>query len=324
MTWRPRRASRICTLVTAALVFDASRLDANFRAVAAAARAHGVTALFAAKSFPHPVVRALAARHLDGFDAASVGEIRELVAHDDPGRILSIVDPTAQASHCDLLARWHGRLVVGVETVDQVAAVPARAEIAIRTSASFGDRDPAVGAILDGTGRRRSRFGLDVDLATRREQVRAIRAAASGRPVGIHLHHGLVVATTAERFIASIRDALGAFDDVEPAFIDLGGAWHGIGLDGLDAAFAAIREAVPAHVEIVVEPGRLIASGAGAARGRVVGRDAGATAVGRVEMEAVDVVGVVVGRVARGAGGAGGSVGRVVTASLPPSTARMA
>ena len=31
--------------------------------------------------------------------------------------------------------------------------------------------------------------------------------------------------------------------------------------------------------------------------------------MGRVEMEAVDVVGVVVGRVARGAGGAGGSVG---------------
>lgn len=256
--------------MTASLVFDAQRLDANLRAISAAARAHRITTLFAAKSFPHPRVRELAAQHLDGFDAASVGEIRDLVSFDSSRRVLSVVDPSGAAARSDLVASWRGRLVVGVETLDQVAAVPERADIAIRMSASFGDRDPAVGAILDGTGRRRSRFGLDLDPEVRRDQVRTIRAAASGRRVGVHLHHGLVVATTAERFVASMRDALAGFDDVEPAFIDLGGAWHGIGIAGIEAAFAVIRAAVPSTIEILVEPGRVIASGAGTATGRVM------------------------------------------------------
>jgi diaminopimelate decarboxylase len=43
------------------LVFDLARIDANLAAIAAAADRAGVTALFAAKSFPHPAVRALAA-----------------------------------------------------------------------------------------------------------------------------------------------------------------------------------------------------------------------------------------------------------------------
>jgi diaminopimelate decarboxylase len=245
----------------ATLVFDLAQLERNFRRVADAARAVGIVPLFALKSFPHPRVRELAARYLDGFDVGSIGELREA----PEAKILSIVDPTGVAiAH----APRGPRTIVGCETIDQVRAAPAHAEIAIRISASITERDPAVGALLEGSGRRRSRFGLD-DRAAIDELVRA----AAGRRVGLHVHHGPVTATNAERFIATARAAL-ALVDVEPAFIDLGGAWHGIA--DIAATFAEIRAALPAAIEILVEPGRLYAHEAGFATGRVLAsRDAG-------------------------------------------------
>ena len=80
------------------------------------------------------------------------------------------------------------------------------------------------------------------------------------------MHHGSIVATSASRFVATARAALAAVD-FEPAFIDLGGAWHGVDLAG---AFAAVRAAVPAAIELLVEPGRAYAAGAGFAVGTVM------------------------------------------------------
>lgn len=244
----------------ATLVFDLQAIEHNLQRVAEAARAHGIVPLFAMKSFPHPRVHELAARHLAGFDVASLGELRVAPRAD----ITSIVDPTGAAiAH----APAAGRVIVGCETVDQVRAAPSHAEIAIRISASITGRDPAVGALLDGSGHRRSRFGLESAA-----QVAELVRAAAGRRIGVHVHHGPVTATSAERFIASARAAL-ALLDREPAFIDLGGAWHGI--DDVAAAFAEIRGAL-GTLEILVEPGRLYAQGAGFATGRVVStRDAG-------------------------------------------------
>jgi diaminopimelate decarboxylase len=230
------------------------------QAVATATRAADIVPLFAMKSFPHPRVRELAAQYLDGFDVASVGELREAPT----AKIVSIVDPTGAAiAH----APGGARVIVGCETVDQVRAAPPHAEIAIRVSASISERDPAIGALLEGSGRRRSRFGLD-DRAAIGELVRE----AAGRRVGLHVHHGPVTATSAERFIATAHAAI-ALADFAPAFIDLGGAWHGI--DDIAAAFLEIRAALPGF-EILVEPGRLYARDAGFATGRVISaRDAG-------------------------------------------------
>jgi diaminopimelate decarboxylase len=242
------------------LVFELATIAANMRRVADAAHACGIRALFAAKSFAHADVRALAAEILDGFDVASVGEL-EVVEH---GKIVSVADPTGAA----IAAARGQRVIVSCENEQQVAAAPDGAEIAIRISASLTRRDPAVGAILDGSGHRRSRFGLE-----HRDEIARVGAAARGRRVGIHVHHGPVTATAAERFIASARAALAVLD-FEPAFIDLGGAWHGIA--DLGAAFADIRAAIPASIEILVEPGRLYAQGAGFATGHVTTvRDAG-------------------------------------------------
>ena len=230
------------------------------RTVADAAREADVLALFALKSFAHPTIVALAAEHLDGFDAASPGELAVL----PPARVLSIMDPSGRA----LATGWTGRLIVGCETVEQVRAAPAHAEIAIRLSASLVDRDPAVGAILEGSGRRRSRFGLDVEPARRREQLAAMVAAAAGRPVGLHVHHGAIAATSGERFVATARAALAAAAaaDFAPRFLDLGGAWHAVA--DLAAALREVRAAVGA-LELFIEPGRLLSEHAGFATGRI-------------------------------------------------------
>ncbi len=250
------------------LVFDRARIDVNLRELASAARAHGITSLFAAKSFPHPDVWAMAAEHCDGFDAASAGEIAALPA----ARVLSIVDPTGRALAATDAGAHPQRVIVGCETLAQVERAPAHAEIAIRISASITGRDPAIGAVLDGNGHRRSRFGLDVRDAGDRsalDELRAMARAATGRPVGLHVHHGPVTATSGERFIASARAVLDLAREagIEPAFLDLGGAWHGIAEWG--DAFAKIRAAITG-LELLVEPGRAIAREAGFACGRVV------------------------------------------------------
>jgi diaminopimelate decarboxylase len=245
------------------LVFDLSRIEANFRAIADAARPLSITVLFAAKSFPHPAVRELAARWFDGFDAASAGELAEL----PDARVISVVDPSGRAGIGD--AARSSRLIVGCETVEQVRAAPPRAEIAIRLSASLTARDPAVGAVQHASGHRRSRFGLDVDPERRRAAIAELVHAAAGRPIGLHVHHGPVAATSGERYVATALAALGAAADAgfTPRFLDVGGAWHAVA--DIPAALAELRAAVPG-LELVVEPGRAIANGAGFACGRVV------------------------------------------------------
>ncbi|MGE0548584.1 MAG: hypothetical protein AB7O24_24885 [Kofleriaceae bacterium] len=246
------------------LIFDLATIEANLAAIARAARNAGVTALFAAKSFPHPEVRAIAARELDGFDAASTAEVIELPA----AGTLSIADPTGRASAA--AERWPHRLIVSCDTVEQVHAAPARAAIAIRLSASLTGRDPAIGAVLDGSGHRRSRFGLDVASERRSQLIAAMARAAGDRPIGLHIHHGPVAATSSERFSATARAAIAAASaaGVSPRFLNLGGAWHAIA--DLRTTLAEVRSAIARDIEVLIEPGRLASEAAGFACGHVV------------------------------------------------------
>jgi len=253
----------------ATLVYDLATIDATLAAVAVAARAHDIRVLFAAKSFPHPAVLALAARHLDGFDVASPGELAAV----PQAAMISICDPTGRA----ITAAPTARTIASIETPAQLAAAPPTAEIAIRLSASITHRDPAVGAVLDGSGHRRSRFGLDD-----RERVTELVALVKDRRWGLHVHHGPVTATTADRFIATAQAAL-ALVDREPAFLNLGGAWHGVA--DVPAAFAKLRAAIPRSIELVVEPGRLFATGAGFACGIVTA----ARSLGDRELRVIDL-----------------------------------
>lgn len=243
------------------LLFDRVRIEDNARRI----RAAGFTTLFALKSFPQ--VRDL----FDAFDVASPEEARLAAG----ARIVSIADPSGRA--VDARA---DRVIVSCETPAQVAAAPPHAEIALRVSLSITQRDPAIGAI-ESSGHRRSRFGVDT-----REALAALHAAApAGRRVGLHLHHGPVTATHPARFVASATAAL-ALADFEPAFLNLGGAWHGI--TDLAAAHTAVRAAVPASVELLIEPGRAVVEGAGFACGRVlVARDAGDRPLRVVELSRI-------------------------------------
>src|SRR3954469_3371251 len=110
----PAIAAAVARCERPSLVFDLAQIDANLAAIAAAARAAEVTALFAAKSFPHPVVRALAAAHLAGFDAASPAEVSEVSEVSEAARpggpaVLSVADPSGRALAA--AARWRGRLI---------------------------------------------------------------------------------------------------------------------------------------------------------------------------------------------------------------------
>ncbi|HEY4057192.1 MAG TPA: hypothetical protein VGM39_11320 [Kofleriaceae bacterium] len=321
-----------------ALIFDKARIAANMRVIADAAHAHDIRVLFAAKSFPHPIVWNLAAEHFDGFDVASVGELATV----PDARIISIADPTGQAgsvtrarvdcvSHDELLVEQNAhrriasesatqRVIVACETPARVAAAPADADIAIRISASITGTDPAVGAILDGSGHRRSRFGIDRSSDSDRQErqdrpgqeqseravqeraeqegprpevslelLREMARAAEMRRVGLHLHHGPVTATNGERFLASARAAIAfaAEAGISPAFIDLGGAWHGIA--DFATAFAHVRAGIDAalgsSIEILIEPGRAVVHEAGFACGHVV---AARSVAGR-ELRIVDI-----------------------------------
>ena len=88
----------------------------------------------------------------------------------------------------------------------------------------------------------------------------------------MHVHHGAVLATTAERFIATARAALATADEAgfAPRFLDIGGAWHGVPHARLAEALAELRAAVPAAIELGIEPGRAFVDGAGFATGRVL------------------------------------------------------
>jgi diaminopimelate decarboxylase len=181
--------------------------------------------------------------------------------------VLSVADPSGRAA--EAAAGWPGRLIVSCETESQVRAAPPGAEIAIRLSASLTGRDPAVGAVQDGSGHRRSRFGLDGDAAALGAAIGELARAAQPRSVGLHVHHGPVMATTAERFALTAHAALtaAAAAGVTPRFLNLGGAWQGIA--DLAGALAALRSALPAPLELLIEPGRRIADGAGFACSRV-------------------------------------------------------
>jgi len=261
--------AELATCTRATLVYDLATIDETMTRVAAAARRHDIRVLFAAKSFPHPAVLALAARHLDGFDVASPGELAQ-VPH---ANLVSIFDPTGRAT----TAAPAARTIASIETAAQLAAAPAQSEIAIRISASVTGRDPAVGAVLDGSGHRRSRFGLDD-----RAQIAELVALVTSRRWGLHVHHGPVTATSADRFVATAQAVL-ALVDREPAFLNLGGAWHGIA--DLADAFAKLRAAIPRSIELVIEPGRMFAAGAGFACGIVTA----ARSLGDRELRVIDL-----------------------------------
>ena len=252
------------------LVFDLDTIATRMQATKAAAARHGARALFAVKSFPHSEVLALARQHLDGFDIAGASEgTLCLSAHSTAPTprdqtLFSITDPSAH------LAPWMDAPHVTI-TCESVAAVQrARtiaplATIGIRLSISaLAPHDPAIGALASGDGHRRSRFGIEL------AELPAMLAAAGDARIGLHAHSAGVVATAPARWgaLAATIMNVAASHALIPAFVNLGGSWHGVATE-LDASLAAARAHIPAAIELRLEPGRLFAIDAGFAIGHV-------------------------------------------------------
>jgi diaminopimelate decarboxylase len=268
------------------LIFDRGQLARTMASVAAAARAAELRVLFAVKSFPHREVLALAAHHLGGFDVASTGELEAVRPLLGARHALSVTDPTgraaAQLAAAPLAGEGQrpesGPSIVSCESLEQLEralAVAPHAQLAVRLSSSLLGRDRAVGSIQSGDGHHRSRFGVDVDPERARALVAAMAAlaAAHHRPLGLHLHHSGVVPTSSARFLDSAHAALdlAAAAGLAPAFMNLGGSWHGVAATLAEtwrALATALRERAPAvPLPLFVEPGRLFALGAGYALG---------------------------------------------------------
>jgi diaminopimelate decarboxylase len=252
-----------------ALVYDLATIADHMYEAMRAAHRHGVRVLFAMKSFPHDEVVRLAAARLDGLDAGSAGEAR--TAAWSGARLISITDPAgADPAAADLGAVAPGaELRVTCEDAARAAACR-HALLAVRLAAShLVPGDDAIGGVLEGSGRRSSRFGVRVGEPGWQGEVRAIMHAGAGRVRGAHVHHGGVAPASPERLVACARAAVAAAAEVELplAWLNLGGGLHL--LPDLEAAFAAVRAVVPSGVEVVVEPGRRFAVDAGVAIGHV-------------------------------------------------------
>lgn len=267
------------------LLYDLRAIERRMIAGAAAARAAGVSVLAAMKALAVPELLALAAGRLDGFDLAGPEE-------DRAAPVVSVTFPGgADAARLRGLVARCERVIVSCETAAQVAAaasVPG-VEIALRVSTSALGED-APGGVRDRGGGHASRFGVAVD------ELRGLAAIAPDRVRGLHLHGG-PLAVTAARFAARAAAAMAAAEAAELAItrLDLGGSLHGFSLDEPTAgrarladALAAARAAVPAAIELCIEPGRLWTEGCGYAAGRVLavrraaGHDARVLALSRL------------------------------------------
>lgn len=290
-----RAPERIVAAVAAidgpALAFDRAAIEARLIATRAAARAAGVQVLAAVKAIAGvPALVELARAHLDGLDLAGPDEdaaAAGLPAH----ATVSVTYPGgATVDRLRALRAGGARVLASCETAAQVAAAAAAGvEIALRVSASELGED-APGGIRDRAGGHASRFGVAP------AALAALAAAAPGRVRALHVHGG-PLAVTPVRLADRARAALAAADAAGLALarLDLGGSLHGFSLDQPTAgrsrladALAAARAAVPAAIELCVEPGRLFTEGAGYGAGRVLavrtaaGHDARVLALSRL------------------------------------------
>ena len=271
-----------------AIVVDVDGFERRLAAVRAAAAAAGVSVLAAVKALGHPGLVARAIARLDGADVA--GPAEDEAARGAP--TISVTYPGgATAARLAALATPGRRVIASCETAAQVAAaaqVPG-VEIALRISASALGED-APGGVRDGAGGHASRFGVTAD------ELRALAAVAPDRVRALHVHGGpLAIAPARLAARAAAAVAAAAASELAIARLDLGGSLHGFTLDEpvagrarLADALAAVRAAVPAEIEVCVEPGRVLTEGVVYAAGRVLavrtaaGHDARVLALSRL------------------------------------------
>jgi diaminopimelate decarboxylase len=261
-------ALRGATPPVCAYVYDTAALAERAAAVRAALPANAVL-LYAVKANGHPaVVRALADA-ADGLEVASGGEL-DLATAAGAGRI---VFGGPGKTDQELAAAVAAGALVNVESAHELRRLQLAAHAA-RTVVDVAVRVNRAGATLAGSHTMTggpSPFGVDEALLG--DVLALARTLPAVRVAGFHLH-AVSNNTDAAAHAAFVVDAVrwsaatAAAHDVALRLVNVGG---GFGVDYLSDAMidlAALRVglatvALPRGVELVFEPGRLLAADAG-------------------------------------------------------------
>ncbi len=260
------------TFGTPLYVYSRACLEERFHAYADALGSRPHLICYAVKANSNIAVLNVLARLGAGFDIVSVGELeRVLAAGGDPGRVVfSGVGKTApemRRALCLGIRCFNVESLEELERLNQVAAAEnLRAPVSLRVNPDVdADTHPYIS-----TGLRDNKFGIDIAeaLAVYR------RAAALSHidVVGVDCHIGSQLTRTAP-FIDALQRVLALVDTlsgegIRLRHLDLGG---GLGVryrdenppqpgDYIAEVLAALGEC---DLELVFEPGRSIAAGAG-------------------------------------------------------------
>jgi diaminopimelate decarboxylase len=264
---------------TPAYVYSASTLVHHYRTFAGAFAGQNATICFAVKANSNQAVITTLAREGAGADVLSEGELRRALAAGVPGAkiVISGVGKTREEIALALevgVGQINVESTAELELISEVAsAMGARAPIAVRVNP---DVDAGTHRKIT-TGRKENKFGIDLSLAP---EVYARAARLPGiEAVGAAVHIGsqlvdLAPFRDAFTLVAELVETLrAAGHDIRR--LDLGG---GLGIPYRDevppspADYAALVRETTAHLglEVVLEPGRLIAGNAGVLLTRVL------------------------------------------------------
>lgn len=244
-----------------AYVYDTTALRTRAAAVRAALPA-GSALLYAMKANRHPAVVAALAEVCDGVEVASGGELDRAVAAG--ARHITFGGPAK--TDAELAAAVAAGARLNVESAHELRRVPGPAEVSIRVNRAAAG--PAGSHRMTGVP---TPFGVD---EAQLPDVLAVAAARPGlRVTGFHLHavsnNGDAVAHAA--FVADAvawSVATAARHGLDLRVVNVGGGlgvdYTGDGLIDLDTlrdGLAAVD--VPPGVQLVFEPGRILAADAG-------------------------------------------------------------
>lgn len=244
-----------------AYVYDTAALRERAAAVRAALPA-GSTLLYAMKANRHPDVVATLAGVCDGVEVASGGELDRALAA-GAGQI-TFGGPAK--TDAELRAAVAAGVRLNVESAHELRRVPRPAEVSIRVNRAAGG--PPGSHRMTGVP---TPFGVD---EAQLPDVLALAATLPGlRVTGFHLH-AVSNNLDAAAHVAFVADGVAWSSDaaarhgIDLRVVNVGGGlgvdYTGDGLIDLEelrAGLAAI--AVPAGVELVFEPGRILAADAG-------------------------------------------------------------
>ncbi|MDH3240102.1 MAG: diaminopimelate decarboxylase [Alphaproteobacteria bacterium] len=272
--------SRIAEAVgTPTYVYSTATLVHHYRTFAEAFAGQDVTICFAVKANSNQAVLTTLARQGAGADVLSEGELRRALAAGIPGHKI-VISGVGKTRAEIALALESGISQINVESVAEMELISevatekgASAPIAVRVNP---DVDAKTHEKIT-TGRKENKFGIDLSLAP------DVYARAAGMPglhaVGVAVHIGsqltdLMPFRDAFSLVAELVERLRS-QGHDIRRLDLGGGL-GIPYRAEDppppTAYAAMVKDTTGHlgVEVVLEPGRMIAGNAGILLTRVL------------------------------------------------------